>query len=300
MQFIRSFLAGIVDYAGLFPPAALNMETAVRNYSEYRGGPDYDLLGRFVVPAAGLDEFSSAARPYLERRESSGPWRVSALVSDDLSGATKTILRFNSTHAAGLDGVAAVCDSIELHAGSDGDITRAARTFSRSFRLFFEIAPEPDPVSLLESVARNTAAAKIRTGGVTDAAFPSSSEIAHFIAACNRLGLRFKATAGLHHVLTGDYPLTYERGSARARMFGYLNLFLAAALIRKGADEREASELLEEQSFGAFTITETALLWRERELTAEDLKGTRAHLALSFGSCSFREPVDEVRALHLI
>jgi hypothetical protein len=55
---VRDFLAGAIDYAGLFPPAALDMRTAIRNYASYRAGDDASLLGRFVAPAARLGELA--------------------------------------------------------------------------------------------------------------------------------------------------------------------------------------------------------------------------------------------------
>ena len=51
MSSARSFLRGVIDYAGLFPPAQLGMSAAVNAYDEYRHSADKDLLGRFVVPA---------------------------------------------------------------------------------------------------------------------------------------------------------------------------------------------------------------------------------------------------------
>lgn len=49
-------LRGIVDYAGLFPPASLDLASAVRNYDAYRRGPRAWMLGRFVVPASRAGE----------------------------------------------------------------------------------------------------------------------------------------------------------------------------------------------------------------------------------------------------
>lgn len=166
--------------------------------------------------------------------------------------------------------------------------------------MFFEIEPDADHAPLIREVALQNAAAKIRTGGVTEAAFPASARVVHFIAECHRAGIPFKATAGLHHLIRSDYPLTYEPDSPCATMYGYLNLFFSAAFIRKGMPEDEAMTLLEEQSPGAFDVTDDGVSWRGHMLSNTDLQETRAHFALSFGSCSFREPVDEARALGLI
>ena len=65
---LRTLVAGVVDYAGLFPPAGLDMPAAVRHYAECRVGDDAWMLGRFVVQAARLDEWESAvaALPHSE------------------------------------------------------------------------------------------------------------------------------------------------------------------------------------------------------------------------------------------
>src|SRR5687767_13479617 len=66
---LRALLTGLIDYAGLFPPAKLAMEEAARNYFRFRGGPDGWMLGRFLCPAARLQEFS----PLLRELAGSGP-----------------------------------------------------------------------------------------------------------------------------------------------------------------------------------------------------------------------------------
>src|SRR5688500_10312603 len=300
MNSIRAFLAEIIDYAGLFPPASLPMGAVVSNYAEYLSGPDRDLLGRLVVPAARLNEFAEAARDFLPRRNGSAPWRLSVLAGDQTDSDASSILEFNPIHADQPDAGQAVCDSVEMHARQAGDVARAARYFPGSFRMFFEIEPDGDHALLIREVALQKAAAKIRTGGVTEAAFPASARVAHFIAECDRAGVPFKATAGLHHLIRSDYPLTYEPESPCATMYGYLNLFFSAAFIRKGMPEDEAKMLLEEQSPRAFDVTDDGASWRGHVLSNTDMQETRAHFALSFGSCSFREPVDEARALRLI
>ena len=297
---LRSFLREIIDYAGLFPPASLPMAGAVANYAEYLSGPDRDLLGRFVVPASRLAEFGEIARDFLPGDLGAEPWRLSVLAGEDTATDAKSILEFNATHGGRLKTGGATCDSVETHARHAGDVPKAVSLFPRSLRLFFEITTEADPAQLIREIADHKGAAKIRTGGVMEAAFPSSARVVHFIAACNSAGVSFKATAGLHHLIRSDYPLTYESNSACATMYGYLNLFLAAALIRNGISGAEARELLEEQNMGAFEVASDAISWRGHTLSSDQLNETRSGFALSFGSCSFREPVDEAHAMHLI
>jgi hypothetical protein len=56
---LRELLNGIIDYAGLFPPANLPLDEAVRNYARYRTEPESWMLARFVCPARRLAELNT-------------------------------------------------------------------------------------------------------------------------------------------------------------------------------------------------------------------------------------------------
>lgn len=300
MATLRSFLTGIIDYAGLFPPAQLDMQAAVSNYAEYRAGKDRELLGRFVVPASRLAEFGDASRGVLDRGDGSVPWCLSVIVDGDIAEARKTILAFTSAHMSWSEAGHALCDAVEVRARTEQDVSEATAAFPQPIRRFFEVESIGGARNLLRAVAARHGGAKIRTGGVTQDAFPGSEWVARFIDACNELSVPFKATAGLHHAVCGSYPLTYETGSARGSMYGFINVFLASAFIRAGVGEADAREILEEQSADAFSMHDGGLTWRSHHLSRDDLRTTRDKLFLSFGSCSFTEPVDEARALGFI
>ena len=74
---VETLLEGLVDYAGLFPPAALSMRDAVVRYGSYRRGPHQRMLGRFVVPVARLDELALASPSVSGANEE--PWALAAL-----------------------------------------------------------------------------------------------------------------------------------------------------------------------------------------------------------------------------
>ena len=93
---------------------------------------------------------------------------------------------------------------------------------------------------LIAAMAGTGAHAKIRTGGVTPEAFPQATSVARFIHACAMADVGFKATAGLHHPVRGEFNLTYEPACPRGVMYGFLNVFMAAALAmsaRLGVEE---------------------------------------------------------------
>ena len=139
--------------------------------------------------------------------------------------------------------------------------------------------------------------AKIRTGGVTPDAFPPPEEIVRFLRRCMEVGVTAKATAGLHHPLRGEYRLTYAPDAVRGVMYGYLNVFLAAAAMRAGAPDDVATEMLTLTDASAIAISAASLSVCGFEITDAVLAATRTDALVAFGSCSFREPVDELAVL---
>jgi hypothetical protein len=287
---VRALLGGIVDYAGLFPPAALDLPTAVRNYASYLEDADAWMLGRFVIPVARLTELDEAGLP----RAPAQPWRLTALVGGDIEADLARVADFNASHR----GRASV-EVLEAKASSVDEIRRLAAAAERDRTVFVELPVAADLESLLGAVKEAGFSAKIRTGGVVADAFPTAQYVARFIRACLSAHVPFKATAGLHHPLRAEYRLTYEPGAPRGLMFGYLNVFLAAALIANGLSDADAVRLLEERDPSAFDLTPVTVGWRGHVLTADEVTRVREHVAVSFGSCSYREPVDELRALSL-
>jgi hypothetical protein len=141
--------------------------------------------------------------------------------------------------------------------------------------------------------------AKVRTGGIAADAIPSTAHLAEYLEEAARRRIPFKATAGLHHPVRSEHRLTYAVDSPTARMHGFLNVFLAACFAWHGAVAAELKELLEEADPEQFTFGENAR-WRSRSLTLDQIEGARRDFAHSFGSCSFEEPVSELRSLGLI
>jgi len=292
MTALRALLSGIVDYAGLFPPAALDMTRAAAEYAGHRSGPNAWMLGRFVVPAARLEELQ-AARSALPPEESGG-WRLSALLGDDIENDLAGVDAFNAAHAGDTK-----IDSVEARLSTPGAVARAAEMIAKRYPLYVEIPVKNDPASLISAIDEWGATAKIRMGGLTADAFPTPSSVVRFIRRCIESKVPFKATAGLHHPLRAEYNLTYEANPPRGKMYGFLNVFLASAFMRAGMDDRDALRLLEDGDAKAFKYDDRTVKWRDYTLTSDQLTDARKTLARSFGSCSFREPVEELAALGL-
>jgi hypothetical protein len=105
--------------------------------------------------------------------------------------------------------------------------------------------------------------------------------VAAFVRGCRDRGERFKATAGLHHA----YPTPVGE-------HGFLNLLAAVVF----GDEKAALRA----GPGSFTLDEQSFRWDGRRAGAGELAQIRATLFHSIGSCSFFEPVGELRALGFV
>ena len=281
---LRALLAERIDYAGLFPPAALSMTDAVANFAAYRESADAWALARFVLPVVRVEEFEAAAAHHLR----GAPWRLSVLAQFTDADAIRA---FNARMAG-----RARIDTVESRAATVDDVEALASLASLA-TVYVELPIRDDPAPLVAAVAAHGLRAKVRTGGVVAEPFPLATEVTRFLTTCLRHRVLLKATAGLHHPLRGEYALTCDAHSARATMFGFLNVFLAASFARQGMDTAELAALLDERNPDAFHVTDDEVTWRGHRVAAAALASDRDRFAVSFGSCSFREPLDDLSAL---
>jgi hypothetical protein len=138
---------------------------------------------------------------------------------------------------------------------------------------YVELPLDDELEDRLAKLAKRGLRAKVRCGG---AEIPSRAELGRFLRACRDAGVPFKATAGLHHPLA-----TGER-------HGFLNVLAACAF----GDETALH--------GDVSLTAEALRWGNREADAESLSRVRREQLIAVGSCSFFEPVDELKELGIL
>ena len=310
----HALLDGLVDYAGLFPPAALDLPAAVGTYAEARTGPDAWMLGRFVVPAGRLPDLDAHA----ERFASGPPWRFSVLGLTPSDGADWLDAARQSLDAArafdGRHDGRTACDRFEIKLPPDlarttDPLADALGELDAAYRDGGGVGPRaalevpflehPDAVAPAAQAVldangradRPAFALKLRCGGVTPDLVPSVEALAGALAEVVRAGVPFKATAGLHH------PLPNEDPAVGARMHGFLGVFGGATLARlHGLGSDDLAEILDDADPGSWSAAD-GLRWRSLSASPAEVADARAQLALSFGSCSFQEPLDDLREL---
>lgn len=281
---LHDLLTGAIDFAGLFPPAALSMADAIDEFAVLRATPDAWALGRFVVPISRWSELVEQRRRHGDPADA---WPASVLAGvADLDA----ILHARADTASGIR-----LESVESRASSAAEVLAMEALVSAGLQVFVEAAlPQADLPAFAAALRAIGAGAKIRTGGVTPDAFPTPGYVLAFLQACREAQIRFKATAGLHHALRGDYALTYAPDSVRGTMFGFLNVAVAAALVWHGRNEAHILAVLEDHRPETLSVSATGVSWHGEHLSTTEIRDAHDRFFSGFGSCSFREPVQEL------
>lgn len=288
---IQILLSETIDYAGLFPPSQISMPEAVINYATYKHSNYNWMLGRFIVPFGRLAEFYDSAREL----SSGDPWRISVIAGEDVFETIRQIEDFNARNAPRI-----ICDAIEVKAASGSKIENTVTALPRDITAYFELPLNDKLDDMISALAFAGQRAKIRTGGVTPEAFPRSREIIRFVRTCLAANVPFKATAGLHHPIRCFKPLTYAPDAPQGTMHGFLNLFLMVGFAREGFRTLLLEDLMEEEFEEVFVFDENGVTWHGQTLTNVQLERTRADGIISFGSCSFDEPIADLQEFGLL
>jgi hypothetical protein len=300
---LKALLAGVVDYAGMFPPASLELVPAVQNFARYRDERDGWMLGRFVCPASRLNELlprlsqvTAPGRPLLVAALGRGP---AANGDDGVKGVRQDLeciraFRAQARNKARVDVFEARLPTDDLEAAQRAvkEITRAAKVGLRPFceiPLTADFSEKVRPILQL-LVDTGELAAKLRCGGADAGAIPSAQQVATMIVACRDAHVPLKFTAGLHH------PIRHNDEAMKAKMHGFINVFVAGVLARVGhRDEAELVKILEDENPASFTFFDYGLAWQTTKAMTAQVTAVRRDGLISFGSCSFDDPRDDLR-----
>ena len=304
-------LARIIDYAGLFPPASLELNQAVNQYTADQDGTYCAMLRHFIVPAQRLSELDQLISSDAPNRT----WTLSVLVGggatsaewiqrldDDFAAIESHHIKDNSAKLKVLE--------IALPSVLAADTPSFAQTIEEinsrtenanlaDVDLFFETISADHRRALVDALGPHQQTSshrglKLRTGGMEAQHFPSGAALADVIELCESAHIPWKATAGLHH------PLPYTCPDIGVVMHGFLNLLLGVVLWgEKKITSSQLRELITDANADHFMFSDDHVGWRGACADQMEVIAGRDRF-LSFGSCSFSEPIDDLETLGLL
>lgn len=318
-------MEGIIDYAGLFPPADLSLDTALQKYSEYRKSGDAWMLSRFIIPGLRLNDLERYGETLFTEGK---PFAFSVLgkgtetISDYREHLEELVEEMRQFHRLHEDRVTTDILEIKLPReavfANDREMLHELYQYSVDMlqsaprlpgKVFFEgyfesnwkkeIGLILDTMSAFNS--RPDAAGdretgfKIRCGGLEPESFPSIEQLAFALHTSREQNIALKATAGLHH------PIRHYAEEVQTRMHGFFNVFGGAMLgYAHDLNNEQMQEILKEEDPDHFFFTEETFGWREMEISKHEIAELREVALTSFGSCSFDEPREDLRRLKLL
>lgn len=313
---LKVFTNGIIDYAGLFPPASLELGQAFHNFVYYAQAEYSWMLGKFIIPARRLEELA-ALMADMEVSQfiplsviGSGGSTASEFESafnSDLSmindflqvhGDIFSVDAYETRLPVDVFEKETNLELIELMKMVSGGLEQA---LAKQTPVFFEVSLpaeyEPVIIRAVESIAsiNKGCGFKLRTGGTEPKAFPAPEVIAFSIMTCCEFNVPMKCTAGLHH------PIRHYNEEVQAEMHGFMNVFAAGILAyTENFDEAELVEVLTDDDPFGFEFTEEGLVYNEMNVPNEEIRRAREEFMLSYGSCSFDEPIEDLKILELL
>jgi hypothetical protein len=305
MNSLKTFLSQIVDYAGLYPPASLPLEEAFANFVLYQQAEEAWMLSRFIIPAKRLEElprfYGSLSFSMLGRggKDASEFLENLKLDIEDIRAFREI---YGADAVADMFEVALPVSALEDTVSAHDLVNSAADVLNRSgLTVFFE-APFGEGwqiradklMRFLRKFKDRHIGLKLRTGGVMADAFPSTEQVAWAIASARDAGVPMKCTAGLHH------PVRHFNEGVLVKMHGFLNVFGAGVLAAtKHLSVEQIQMILEDEDPASFVFDETGFAWKDLRVATSEILHARQQV-VSFGSCSFDEPREDLRALGLL
>jgi hypothetical protein len=297
----------LIDYAGLFPPANLALESAINNYANYKNSDESWMLGPFVLPVSMLKQLDLHIHLFSNERpltlsvvggKSSSKTECNNQFREDCNQISAFINQYRNRVKVEMLEIPLPPDVPSL------DLLEEIANGASSFKVnvFCEVLLSRDwknhVSETLDAIASHNSSketwigVKLRTGGIKAEMFPSSEKVAFVIASCRDRNLPIKFTAGLHH------PIRMYREEVKTHMHGFLNIFMAGMLAyTQNLGLKRIEEILSDENASSFSFHKDRLGWEDLNVTSQEIQKLRKKSLLSFGSCSFDEPITELMEL---
>jgi hypothetical protein len=251
-------MRGLIDYAGLFPPAKLPLKQAFENYLRYQYETDAWILAKFICPVKMLEgliiykkdlqnnfkDISLTVLPSaVEKRGGSLQKFFEEMQEIKLFlQKMEQNIRVEALEIRIFPALLNIDSSPPLHLFLNEIYERLISAGISNVKLFFELNQSKHWVDKVKQFTEEIAlfnqnmnenerseqkiigGLKLRCGGEKPENVPSPEEVAQTIHICAVTGIPFKATAGLHH------PVRHYDTALRTKVYGFLNIFGSALL----------------------------------------------------------------------
>lgn len=300
---LQALTTGLIDYAGLFPPASLSLAPAIQNYAHYIQSHDRWMLARFIIPANRLADLSDELMALFSAEY---PLYLS-LICPNLPDDLALIQSFATKYKDKIR-----LDIIETRLPVAGDLAQHVANTAVSIqasglplRPFYELPFNKTWDDKLETAvsvlathnqqAETAVGFKLRCGGVEAHMFPSPSQVTRAILLCRGYGVAMKATAGLHH------PVRHFDESVNTKMHGFLNVFGGGLLANHlQLDHATLQKIIEDENPASFQFNDQTFAWKDLSIDLSHIETYRQSGLTSYGSCSFDEPREDLQSLGLL
>ena len=310
-----ALLSRAIDYAGMFPPASLDLSSTLKKAATFRKTAKHPwLMNRLVL---SINEFKKLNPEMLFEAGADGsPWNFSILgtpiTTSTNEGFIKSVdwdfrelRRLQDRFFSSSCQMEAYAYEIRLpeeitqpgQAITTGEfifpvLEQIEGIWPNEIDIYFEVSLQGAWQETLEGVTRIMGewlaeneetpalpALKIRTGGQY---IPTTEQLAFAINECASQGIKFKATQGLHHPISSHSD------------FGFVNLFAAISFAFAFGEEKfgleQVKACLKEQDPREFQFSESHFCWKNMLLKSEEIEKVRKIHSACFGSCSLDEP----------
>jgi hypothetical protein len=301
---VKAFFTGLIDYAGLYPPAALGLTEAMMNYRTYGCTADSWILSRFIAGAAHVLQLSGEL---LAGFSTEKPLSISLVTKDPAQDLVSVLAALPATAAVAAVEVPLVLDqAFEVQLASHAGVVQRLADSGHTLDIFYEVPfTEKWDEEFLRFVDRLGTASraypegllgcKLRCGGLEPHLVPSPERLGRALHACAERSIPVKFTAGLHQPFR-HMPQPGETGSAGVPMHGYWNVYWAALVASlRSVKVDEVVSIVAEMDSCNLSVSDDSITWRGVSLSTEEIQVARSSKVLSFGSCSFDEPIHAAR-----
>ena len=291
------FLSKLIDYAGIFPPANLKLPLALSNYRSYMQSTHHWIISKFIISSTDLRKISIKDINQFNSQNLLNLSIITKNFNKDYN-IINTFLREFSNNVK-FSCLETQISNINNFNNQMIEINDLIKKNKLNISLFFELLSKNwkddipfviDNISRFNKTYETNFGFKLRCGGIKKSSFPAPTYISTVLLQSIKKNVPMKFTAGLHH------PYIYNDSQINTKMYGFFNVFLSGMFAKKyDLNENDIIKILIDENKNHFQFKENKIKWKSYYITTDEILDYRLKNFISFGSCSFDEPCEDLK-----